>query len=151
MGGQGEWGAGYGRRTLHIGMEVTPTAHGGSHTSDAPSAEGASLSQEIVSDGFVYTWGLTPMDPEIREVVGENMAEQTERVLENLSTILKAARPSLDNVIKTTVFVTDLNDYDVFNEVYTEDMNEPYPARSVVNIAGLSTGVRAEIEMVAEL
>lgn len=119
-------------------------------TDDAPTAEGASLSQAIVSNGFVYTWGQTPRDPETREVVGEDMAEQTERVMENLSAILEAAGTSLDDVVKTTAFITDMNDYDAFNAVYTEYMSEPYPARSVVKVAGLSTGVRVEVEMVAE-
>ncbi|MFC7135415.1 MULTISPECIES: Rid family detoxifying hydrolase [Salinibaculum] len=119
-------------------------------SSQAPTADGAALSQAIKSNGFVYTWGQTPRDPDTREVVGETMAEQTEQVMENLATILTDAGTSLDSVIKSTVFITDMNDYTAFNKVYESYFEEPYPARSVVKVAGLSPGVRVEIELVAE-
>jgi len=109
----------------------------------APTTEGSALSQAIKSNGFVYTWGQTPRDPDTWEVVGETMAAQTEQVVENISAILNDA-------VKSTVFITDMNDYEHFNDVYKSYFDEPYPARSVVKVAGLSTGVRVEIEMVAQ-
>ncbi len=121
------------------------------NTGAAPSADGFALSQAIVSNGFVLTSGQTPRDPETREVVGGTMAEQTERVMENLDAILTEAGTSFDSVVRSTVYLTDFADYEQFNSVYESYLAEPFPARSTVKVAGLAPGVRVEIEMTAEL
>jgi 2-iminobutanoate/2-iminopropanoate deaminase len=119
-------------------------------STDAPSTQQAPLSQAVRTGDLVFTSGQTPRDPETRAVVGDTVAEQTDRVMRNLSHVLTAAGTSFDSVVKTTVYLTDMNDYAAFNEVYLDYVADPYPARSVVKVAGLSPGVRVEVELVAE-
>jgi 2-iminobutanoate/2-iminopropanoate deaminase len=117
-------------------------------TDDAPSSLGP-YSQGIVDDGTVYVSGQGPTDPDTREVVSEDVREQTARTLENVGAILEAAGASLDDVVKATVFLTDMDDYDAVNEVYGEHLSEPFPARSAVEVAELPIDIRVEIEVVA--
>ena len=120
------------------------------HTDDAPAAIGP-YSQAIVSNGFVYTAGQIPLDPASGELIEGDIEAQTGRVLDNLKAILDAAGSSLSNVVKTTVFLADMGDYARVNEVYGRYFDEPYPARSAVQAAGLPKGVRVEIDAVAAL
>ncbi len=120
------------------------------HTDGAPAALGP-YSQAIVAGGFVYTAGQIPLDPDSGELVEGGVEVQAERVLENLGAILAAAGSSFSKVVKTTVFLSDMDDYAAVNEVYARHFREPYPARSAVEVARLPRGVRLEIEAVARI
>lgn len=119
-------------------------------TDDAPDALGP-YSQGIVDGERVFVSGQGPLDPETGDIVGEDASEQTARTLENIAAILDAADATLSDVVKTTVFLTDMNDYEAVNETYAEYVSEPYPARSAVEVADLPVDIRVEIETVATL
>jgi 2-iminobutanoate/2-iminopropanoate deaminase len=118
-------------------------------TESAPAAIGP-YSQGIVANGFVFTAGQIPLDPQSMELVGgDDVAAQTEQVMVNLAAILKAAGTSLSNVVKTTVFLSDMQDFGAMNEVYGRHFGDHRPARSTVQAAGLPKNVKVEIEAVA--
>lgn len=119
-------------------------------TEDAPAAIGP-YSQGIVDGERVYVSGQGPLDPESGDVVGENASEQTARTLENVAAILDEVDASLSDVVKATVFLTEMEDYEAVNETYGEYLSEPYPARSAVEVADLPVDIRVEIEAVATL
>jgi 2-iminobutanoate/2-iminopropanoate deaminase len=119
-------------------------------TDQAPTAIGP-YSQAIVTDGWVFCSGQIALDPPTMEVTAKTAAEQTDRVLKNLTTVLDAAGSSLDRVVKTTVFLADMTDFQAMNEVYGRHFGEHRPARSTVAAAGLPRGVKVEIECVARL
>lgn len=109
------------------------------------------FSQGVVHGDTVYTAGQIPKDPETREVVGETIEEQTHQTFRNLEAVLDEAGTSFENVVKTTAFLTDMDDYDGFNRVYREWMPEPHPARSTVEVAALAIDIRVEVEMIAAI
>jgi 2-iminobutanoate/2-iminopropanoate deaminase len=117
-------------------------------TERAPSAIGP-YSQAIVCDGWVYCSGQVALDPKTGELTGKNAAEQTERALRNLAAVLDAAGSSLARVVKTTVFLADMADFQAMNEVYARHFGEHRPARATVQAAGLPKAARVEIECVA--
>jgi len=117
-------------------------------TDDAPPSIGP-FSQAIRHDGTVYVSGQGPVDPDSGEIVGEDVREQTARTLENIDAVLTAADASLGDVVKATVFVRDMDDYDDVNDVYAEYMSDPFPARSAVEVADLPIDIDVEIEVVA--
>lgn len=117
-------------------------------TDRAPEAIGP-YSQAVVSDGWIYVSGQIALDPATGELVEGDVAIQTRRVLENLSAILEAAGGSLDTVVKTTVFLSDMGDFGAMNEVYAEYFGSRKPARATVQAAGLPKAVDVEIETVA--
>ena len=117
-------------------------------TPEAPAAVGA-YSQAIVSNGFVYCSGQVPLDPSSGELIGGSIADQTRRCLENLSAVLRAAGSSLDDVVKVTAFLLDMNDFPEFNEAYGEFFGDEPPARATVAVAGLPKGAEVEVECVA--
>jgi 2-iminobutanoate/2-iminopropanoate deaminase len=118
-------------------------------TANAPAAIGP-YSQGVVANGMVYTAGQIPLDPATMELVGgADVAAQTERVLLNLAAILEHAGASLSTVVKTTVFLTDMNDFVAMNEVYGRHFGEHRPARSTVEVCRLPKDVKVEIEAVA--
>jgi 2-iminobutanoate/2-iminopropanoate deaminase len=118
-------------------------------TDTAPAAIGP-YSQAIVVNGMVYTAGVIPLDPETKEIAGSDIRSQAERVLTSLSGLLEAAGSSLDQVVKTTCFLQDLNDFPAFNESYATFFGgDAAPARSTVQVAKLPMGVLVEIEAVA--
>lgn len=117
-------------------------------TEDAPASIGP-FSQAVRDGGRVYVSGQGPIDPKTNEIIDGDIAAQTERTLENVAAVLAAADCSLADVVKTTVFVRDMADYDAINEVYGEYMSEPYPARSAVEVADLPVDIGVEIEVVA--
>ena len=119
-------------------------------TADAPAAIGP-YSQAIVHGGLVYTAGQIPLDPASMQIVEGDVAAQTERVMQNLSAVLEAAGASLQSVIKTTVFLSDMNDFAAMNEVYGRWFGDHKPARSTVQVARLPRDVAVEIEAVAVL
>lgn len=117
-------------------------------TDDAPAAIGP-YSQGIIDGDRIFVSGQGAVDPESGDVVSDDISEQTARTLENVAAILEAADASLDDIVKSTVFVTDMSDYDAVNEVYAEYMTEPFPARSAVEVADLPIDIGVEIEVVA--
>jgi len=117
-------------------------------TDRAPAAIGP-YSQAVVCDGWVFCSGQIALDPETGEVVGTNAAEQTEQVMKNLAAVLDAAGASLSRVVKTTVFLSDMSDFQAMNEVYGHHFGEHRPARATVQAAGLPRGVKVEVECVA--
>ena len=117
---------------------------------DAPKAVGP-YSQAIVANGFVYTAGQLGTDPKTGTLVEGGFAEQAEQVLKNLATVLKAAGSSLDDAVKTTVFLADMNDFAKLNEIYAKHFKAPYPARTTVQVARLPRDAKIEIEVVTVL
>ena len=117
-------------------------------TSDAPAAIGP-YSQAIRCGQFVYTSGQIPLDPASGEIVGSDIQTQTHRVLQNLQAVLKSAGTSLESVIKTTVFLTSMDNFQAMNTVYASYFGEHAPARSTVAVAELPRKVLVEIECVA--
>ncbi len=117
-------------------------------TLNAPAAIGP-YSQATVSGGVVYTSGQIPMLPDGSLLEGD-VAAQARQVLDNLKAVLTAAGSGLERVLKTTVFLKDMEDFAAMNAVYAEYFTEPYPARSTVQVARLPRDVRVEIEAVAE-
>jgi 2-iminobutanoate/2-iminopropanoate deaminase len=119
-------------------------------TSGAPRAIGP-YSQGIKANGFLFTAGQVGFDPASGELVDGGITEQTERVLQNLRAILRAGGTDLDAVVKTTVFLVDMADFALMNEVYAEVFGDHRPARSTVAVASLPRGARVEIEAIASL
>ena len=117
-------------------------------TDKAPAAIGP-YSQAKVVGNMVYTAGQIPLDPVSMELVGSNVQEQTEQVFKNLQAALEAGGTSLGNVVKTTVFLKDMNDFGPMNEVYARYLGENKPARSTVQAARLPKDVLVEIEAIA--
>lgn len=117
-------------------------------TSQAPAAIGP-YSQAIVAGPFVFTAGQIPIDPANGELVTGGISEQTERVLRNLESVLTAAGAGLRNVIKTTVYLSDMEDFNAMNRVYGRFFEELPPARSAVEVSRLPRDVMIEIEAVA--
>lgn len=117
-------------------------------TSKAPKAIGP-YSQGIKVGDFVFVSGQIPVDPKNGELVEGDIKEKTKRVLENLKAILEAAESSLEKVIKVTIFVSDINDFEVVNEIYSEYFKNHKPARSFVEVSRLPKNVDIEIEAIA--
>ncbi|HEX5889323.1 MAG TPA: RidA family protein [Pyrinomonadaceae bacterium] len=119
-------------------------------TDNAPAAIGP-YSQAIRAGGFVFVSGQIPIDPATGQFVAGGIGEQTERVLQNLSAVLEAAGSGLNKVVKTTVFLADMQEFAQMNEVYARFFTEAPPARATVAAAGLPRDARVEIEAVALL
>lgn len=116
-------------------------------TSDAPGAIGP-YSQAIDAGAFVFASGQIPINPETGEIP-EGIVAQTEQSLANVCAILSAAGLTTDNVVKTTVFLSDMDNFSAMNEVYGNVFSEPYPARSAVAVKTLPKNVLVEIEVIA--
>jgi 2-iminobutanoate/2-iminopropanoate deaminase len=117
-------------------------------TEHAPQAIGP-YSQAIVANGFVFASGQIPIDPATGQFVEGGIVEQTEQVLRNVSNLLEAAGTSLARVVKTTVFLADMNDFAAMNDAYARFFSAEPPARSTVQAARLPRDARVEIEVVA--
>ena len=117
-------------------------------TDGAPRAIGP-YSQAVRAGGLVFCSGQIPLDPATMTVVGGGVAEQTRRVLQNRGAVLDAAGASLGTVVKTTVFLKDMNDFAAMNEAYAEFFPSDPPARATVEVARLPKDVRVEIEVIA--
>lgn len=111
--------------------------------------QGAPYNQAIVGGGMVFCAGQVGLDPATNTLVEGGVAEQARRALDNLKAVLEAAGSSLDQVVKTTVFVIDLGEFGEMNAVYAEYFTSDPPARSTVQVAGLPAGARVEIEAIA--
>ena len=119
-------------------------------TPNAPSAIGP-YSQAQISGNHLYTSGQIPLVPETMEMVTGSIEAQAEQVLKNLSAVLATAGTGWDRVVKTTVFLTDLADFVVFNAAYEKALGNAKPARSTVQVAALPRGAKVEIELIAEV
>jgi len=117
-------------------------------TSAAPSPIGP-YSQAVRGNGFIFVSGQIPVSPDTGAVVGSDIESQARQVIQNLAAILKAAGAGLDKVVKTTVFLANLDDFSGFNRVYEEYFGETKPARATVQVARLPKEVLLEIEAVA--
>ena len=119
-------------------------------TQGAPRAIGP-YSQGITANGFLFTAGQVGFDPASGELVDGGISEQTHRVLQNIRAILRAGGSDVEHVVKTTVFLVDMADFALMNEVYAEFFGDHRPARSTVAVASLPRGARVEIEAIAVL
>jgi len=119
-------------------------------TNRGPKAIGP-YSQAIKANGFVFLSGQVAFDPQTQQMVDGDVSRQTERVLENLKGIVEAAGSSLNHVVKTTVFLADMNDFAAMNEVYGRYFTSHLPARSTIQAARLPRDARVEIDLIALL
>ena len=117
-------------------------------TSDGPKAIGP-YSQAVRANGFVFVSGQVAIDPATQQVISGDVAAQTDRVLKNLSAILKAAGSGLDKVVRSTVFLKNMGDFAAMNEVYGKYFTQAPPARSTVEVARLPKDVLVEIDVIA--
>ena len=121
-------------------------------TDSAPAPfQGAPYSQAIVSGGLVFVSGQLSLRPDHAEIVGDTIQEQTEQVFANLGAILEAAGSSLEQLVKTTVYLVDLSDFQGMNEVYARHVGDRPPARATIEVSALPSGAKVEIEAIAEL
>jgi 2-iminobutanoate/2-iminopropanoate deaminase len=118
------------------------------HTPQAPAAIGP-YSQAVIANGVVYTAGQIALDPATMQIIEGDVVAQAEQVMKNLTAVLGAAGTSWKSVVKTTIFLADMADFQAVNEVYARALGESRPARSTVAVAGLPRNVRVEIEAVA--
>ena len=120
------------------------------HTGDAPEAIGT-YSQAIKVGETVFISGQIPLEPGTMNIVDDDIRAQTHRVFNNLAAVAREGGGNLDDVVKLTVFLTDLSHFAVVNEVMAEHFNPPYPARAAVGVAALPKGVPIEIDAIAHL
>ena len=117
-------------------------------TTNAPAPIGP-YSQAVESGGFLFCSGQIPLDPVSGQTLTGSVGEQTELVMKNISAVLKEAGLDFPNIVKTTIFLTDMGDFPAVNEVYGKYFKSEPPARSTVAVAGLPRGVKVEIEVTA--
>jgi 2-iminobutanoate/2-iminopropanoate deaminase len=120
------------------------------HTDRGPKPIGP-YSQAVKAGGFIYLSGQVALDPKTGDLIGSDIRQQTERVLENAKGILEAAGTNLHHVVKTTVFLKDMNDFAAMNEVYARYFTAAPPARSTVQVARLPKDALLELEVIAAL
>ena len=117
-------------------------------TKDAPAAVGP-YSQAIRSGSMLFCAGQIPLDPQTGQIVSDDISAQTRRVLENISAVLRAANLNFGHVVKTTIFLTSMGDFQTVNEIYATYFKENPPARSTVGVSALPKGAKVEIEVIA--
>jgi 2-iminobutanoate/2-iminopropanoate deaminase len=117
-------------------------------TSEAPAVIGP-YSQAVRSGDLLFCSGQIPLDPESGQIVSGDIATQTRRVLDNIGAVLRAEGLAFENIVKTTIFVTDLADFQTVNEIYGSYFKQQPPARSTVQVAALPKGANVEIEVIA--
>ena len=117
-------------------------------TSEAPGAIGP-YSQAVRSGSFLFCSGQIPLDPKSGQIVPGDIASQTRRVLDNIGAVLKAEDLTFDHVVKTTIFLTNLDDFQTVNDVYGSYFKQDPPARSTIQVAALPKGANVEIEVIA--
>jgi 2-iminobutanoate/2-iminopropanoate deaminase len=118
-------------------------------TSEAPAAIGP-YSQAVRSGRFLFCSGQIPLDPKSGQIISGDIAAQTRRVLDNIAAVLRGEGLTFDNVVKTTVFLTDLGDFQTVNEIYGSYFKQDPPARSTVQVSALPKGAKVEIEVIAD-
>lgn len=119
-------------------------------TDNAPAAIGP-YSQGMIVNGMLFASGQIALDPKSGEIVGNNIQEQTQQVMSNISGLLEAAGTDFDHVVKTTCFLDDIGDFVAFNEVYGRYFKNNLPARSAVGVAALPKGALVEVEVIAKI
>ena len=117
-------------------------------TTEAPAAVGP-YSQAVRIGNFVFCSGQIPLDPKTAQIVEGDIKDQTRRVMENISAVLRAEGLGLENIVKTTIFLTDLGDFQTVNELYGSYFKSEPPARSTVQVSALPKGANIEIEVIA--
>ena len=117
-------------------------------TSEAPAAIGP-YSQAVRSGNFLFCSGQIPLDPKSGQIVSGDIATQTRRVLDNIGAVLKAEGLAFEHIVKTTIFLTDLGDFQAVNEIYGSYFGQQPPARSTVQVSALPKGANVEIEIIA--
>ena len=117
-------------------------------TDAAPDSIGP-FSQAVRDGNRIYVSGQGPIDPATGEIIDGDIQDETRQTLENIDAVLQAGGASIDDVVKSTVFVRDMDNYDAINEVYGAFLSEPYPARSAVEVSNLPVDIGVEIEVIA--
>jgi 2-iminobutanoate/2-iminopropanoate deaminase len=117
-------------------------------TKEAPAAVGP-YSQAIRSGSLLFCAGQIPLDPQSGQIVSDDISQQTKRVLENISAVLRAENLNFQHVVKTTIFLTDMGDFQTVNEIYATYFRDNPPARSTVQVSALPKGAKVEIEVIA--
>jgi len=120
------------------------------HTADAPAAIGP-YSQGVVANGFLFTAGQIAIDPASGQVIAGDVRAQTERVMSNLGAVLATVNATWKDIVKTTVFLHEMNDFPAVNEVYGRALGDARPARSTVQVSALPRGVLVEIEAIVAI
>jgi 2-iminobutanoate/2-iminopropanoate deaminase len=118
------------------------------HTENAPAPIGP-YSQAVESGGFLFCSGQISIDPKSGQVLNGSVGEQAELVMNNIAAVLKAAGLGFENVVKSTIFLTDMGDFPAVNEIYGKYFKSEPPARSTIAVAGLPKGVKVEVEVIA--
>ena len=116
-------------------------------TENAPQAIGP-YSQAVKAGNLMFISGQIPLDPKTGDLVSESIEDQAKQVLDNVKSICEASGNSLDDIVKISIFLTDLSNFSVVNDVMKEYFSEPYPARATVEVSGLPLGVNVEIEAI---
>ena len=116
-------------------------------TKNAPQAIGP-YSQAVKAGNLMFISGQIPLDPKTGDLVSQSIEDQAKQVLENVKSICEAAECSLDDIVKISIFLTDLSNFAVVNDMMKEYFSEPYPARATVEVSGLPLGVNVEIEAI---
>ena len=119
-------------------------------TNKAPEALGP-YSQGIISNGFVFLSGQIGIDPATGKIVEGGVSEQTRQIFKNISNVLQEEGLSLDDIVKATVFLKDMNNFSIVNSIYSDNFSKPFPARSALEVARLPLNVDIEIEVIAVL
>jgi 2-iminobutanoate/2-iminopropanoate deaminase len=116
-------------------------------TDKAPKAIGP-YSQAVKSNGFVFVSGQIPLNPESGDLMNASIEDQAEQVIQNLKNVCEAANTSLSDIVKLTIYITDMNDFSIVNEAMAKHFNEPYPARATVEVSALPLGVNVEMDAI---
>ena len=116
-------------------------------TDKAPKAIGP-YSQAVKSNGFLFVSGQIPLNPETGDLMNASIEDQAEQVIQNLKNVCDAAKTSLSDIVKLTIYITDMNDFSIVNEAMAKHFSEPYPARATVEVSALPLGVNVEMDAI---
>lgn len=120
------------------------------NTGNAPAAIGP-YSQAVTAGGMLYVSGQIPLDPATGEILSRDMAVQTKQVLDNLKAVVEAAKSTMASIVKVTIYITDMKQFAVVNEIYGTYFSAPYPARACVQVSELPKGVDVEMDAIVQL
>ena len=116
-------------------------------TDKAPKAIGP-YSQAVKSNGLLFVSGQIPLNPETGDLMNASIEDQAEQVIQNLKNVCEAANTSLSDIVKLTIYITDMNDFSIVNEAMAKHFSEPYPARATVEVSALPLGVNVEMDAI---
>ena len=119
-------------------------------TEDAPKAIGP-YSQAVKSGGFLFVSGQIPLNPVSGDLMNSSIEDQAEQVITNLSAICKAANTNLSNIVKLTIYITDMNDFSIVNQAMENHFEAPYPSRATIEVSALPLGVNVEMDAIVNL